>query len=86
MAALAVVAAAVAAAAAVEAAVTDCPSFAKAASFRFVGLQLGEDVESSTSRQKLPGFLLRRLCSAASASNLEKKTKLRLSKVQIEDP
>ena len=53
-------------------AVADSPFFAKAASFRFVGLQLVSDVESSTSRRKRPCCPRRRLCSEVSVSSLEK--------------
>ena len=53
-------------------AVADSPFFAKAASFRFVGLQLVSNVESSTSRRKRPCCPRRRLCSEVSVSSLEK--------------
>ena len=53
-------------------AVAGSPFFAKAASFRFVGLQLVSDVESSTSRRKRPCCPRRRLCSEVSVSSLEK--------------
>ena len=53
-------------------AAADSPFFAKAASFRFVGLQLVSDVESSTSRRKRPCCPRRKLCSEVSVSSLEK--------------
>ena len=70
--AVVVVAVAAAASAVVAAVVADSPFFAKAASFRFVGLQLVSDVESSTSRRKRPCCPRRKLCSEVSVSSLEK--------------
>ena len=56
----------------VAAVVADSPFFAKAASFRFVGLQLVSDVGSSTSRRKRPCCPRRKLCSEVYVSSLEK--------------